>query len=95
MIDPVVEGHVFGSDNPGLDGREFRAAAKTRYECVSDRETFVRGAIAAARQAARRETRMELAAAGFRYELTPSGEQAVIPGCERDRDPSIIQMELF
>ena len=29
------------------------------------------------------------------YELTPEGEQAVIPGCERNRAPGKRQLDLF
>lgn len=32
---------------------------------------------------------------GWRSELTPEGEQLVIPGCEKDAAPGIRQMELF
>jgi hypothetical protein len=31
----------------------------------------------------------------FRTELTPTGEQTVIPGCERDAAPSVRQLDLF
>lgn len=31
----------------------------------------------------------------FRSELTPEGEQMVIPGCERDEAPGVQQRELF
>jgi len=31
----------------------------------------------------------------FRAELTPEGEQTVIPGCERNAAPGIRQLELF
>lgn len=31
----------------------------------------------------------------FRTELTPAGEQTVIPGCERNAAPGIRQLELF
>lgn len=33
--------------------------------------------------------------APFRTELTPAGEQMVIPGCEQDAAPSVRQMNLF
>lgn len=31
----------------------------------------------------------------FRSELTPAGEQLVIPGCEQDQAPGVKQMDLF
>jgi hypothetical protein len=31
----------------------------------------------------------------FRAELTPAGEQYVIPGCERDAAPTVRQLDLF
>ena len=31
----------------------------------------------------------------FRTELTPAGEQAVIPGCERNFSPKAKQLDLF
>jgi hypothetical protein len=35
------------------------------------------------------------AAQTYRTELTPAGEQMVIPGCERDAAPSVRQLSLF
>ncbi len=35
------------------------------------------------------------AAGAFRSELTPTGEQYVIPGCEKDHAPGIKQLNLF
>lgn len=31
----------------------------------------------------------------YRTELTPAGEQSVIPGCERDASPTARQLDLF
>lgn len=31
----------------------------------------------------------------YRIDLTPEGEQTVIPGCERDAAPSVKQLDLF
>jgi hypothetical protein len=31
----------------------------------------------------------------YRTELTPAGEQMVIPGCERDAAPGVRQLSLF
>lgn len=31
----------------------------------------------------------------YRTDLTPAGEQTVIPGCEKDASPSVRQLELF
>lgn len=31
----------------------------------------------------------------YRTELTPAGEQAVIPGCERNASPRAVQLDLF
>lgn len=33
--------------------------------------------------------------APYRHELTPAGEQAVIPGCERNLSPKAKQLDLF
>ena len=33
--------------------------------------------------------------AGFRSELTPAGEQFVVPGCERNRSAALRQLDLF
>lgn len=32
---------------------------------------------------------------GYRTELTPVGEQMIIPGCERDQAPATKQLSLF
>jgi len=32
---------------------------------------------------------------GYATELTPEGEQMVIPGCERNRAPGVVQWSLF
>ena len=37
----------------------------------------------------------DLCAAQYRTELTPAGEQAVIPGCERNFSPKAKQLDLF
>lgn len=37
----------------------------------------------------------EQTAPALRYELTPAGEQAVIPGCERNLAPAKRQLDLF
>jgi hypothetical protein len=34
-------------------------------------------------------------AEGYAIELTPAGEQAVIPGCERNASPGVRQLDLF
>lgn len=36
-----------------------------------------------------------LASLNYRHELTPAGEQAVIPGCERNFSPKAKQLDLF
>lgn len=39
--------------------------------------------------------REDMGARGYRCELTPEGEQAVIPGCERNASPKARQLDLF
>lgn len=39
--------------------------------------------------------RGELDRATYRTELTSAGEQAVIPGCERNASPRTVQLNLF